>query len=430
MKSSYFQASITKLLIFPLQYGYCVFRYFPAQHPKSKNPPLVVWLQGGPGSSSLIGLFHEMGPFRLKLINTDIFVSRNLDTWNKKYGMLFLDNPVGSGFSFVNNHTNDPLTVYDDSEELSGYRDGYVTNEAAVGRDLIHALKEFYDYFPNESSNQLIIAGESYAGKYIPAFAYAIHQYNSGNIQLKIPLKGIALGNTLTDPYSQILVHSVHALSLGLISRKQAVEIDKLANLSRISIDQRKWKQATQYRVELFDKISKYSGGVNLYDVRELTEQGGKWKLLNLFMNSPVIQKAIHVLPHPSNATKVHYQTSKKMVVYENLVEDIMKSQKWAVEKLLDWGYDVLVYQGQFDFRDGVLGSDEWIDTLNWSGSGGYTNARRNVWIGDSGKTEGFVIEYRNLRRVVILRAGHLVPMDSPTASFEMLSSWIEKIEI
>lgn len=72
--------------------------YFPAITPKVENPPLALWLQGGPGSSSMIGLFTEMGPF--KLTDDGEFVRRNV-SWANEYDFLVVDQPVGTGFSSV-----------------------------------------------------------------------------------------------------------------------------------------------------------------------------------------------------------------------------------------------------------------------------------------------------------------------------------------
>ncbi|KAJ2016526.1 hypothetical protein H4S04_001914 [Coemansia sp. S16] len=72
--------------------------YFPALTPKVESPPLVLWIQGGPGSSSMIGLFTEMGP--LELTDAGEFYRRNV-TWANEYDFLVVDQPVGTGFSSV-----------------------------------------------------------------------------------------------------------------------------------------------------------------------------------------------------------------------------------------------------------------------------------------------------------------------------------------
>ena len=80
--------------------------YFPAQN-HDENAPLLIWLQGGPGGSSLFGLFSEMGPYSLGG-NDGVTLLDRKQSWNKKYGMLFIDNPVGAGFSYPDEKTGGP----------------------------------------------------------------------------------------------------------------------------------------------------------------------------------------------------------------------------------------------------------------------------------------------------------------------------------
>ncbi|KAJ1648442.1 hypothetical protein LPJ64_000271 [Coemansia asiatica] len=82
--------------------------YFPAIAPKVEEPPLLLWIQGGPGSSSMIGLFTEMGP--LELTDEGEFYRRNL-TWANEYDFLVVDQPAGTGFSSVQPQAN--LTLDD-----------------------------------------------------------------------------------------------------------------------------------------------------------------------------------------------------------------------------------------------------------------------------------------------------------------------------
>ncbi|KAJ2158545.1 hypothetical protein GGF46_003695 [Coemansia sp. RSA 552] len=82
--------------------------FFPAIAPKVEDPPLLLWLQGGPGSSSMIGLFTEMGP--LELTDDGEFFRRNV-TWANEYDLLVVDQPAGTGFSSVTPRAN--LTLDD-----------------------------------------------------------------------------------------------------------------------------------------------------------------------------------------------------------------------------------------------------------------------------------------------------------------------------
>lgn len=129
--------------------------------------PTVLWLNGGPGSSSQLGNLMQLGPFWL--VKPEGFkpydVVRNNYTWTKDYNILFVDQPVGTGLSYA-----DPT-----------FPNVYVKNMTDLATDFYNALKELY-MNPNgcfqrvniKGSDPLIIFGESYAGKYAPAIGLKI----------------------------------------------------------------------------------------------------------------------------------------------------------------------------------------------------------------------------------------------------------------
>ncbi|KAF6085626.1 carboxypeptidase vitellogenic like [Phyllostomus discolor] len=155
------------------------FWFFPAEM-QSSTAPVVVWLQGGPGSSSLLGVFMEHGPF---VVTKNLTLYLRDFAWTSTLSMLYIDNPVGAGFSF----TDDPQ--------------GYAVSEDDVARDLFSALMQFFQLFPEFQENDFYITGQSYAGKYVPAIAYHIHTLNP-TLSLQINLKGIAIGSGFCDPES------------------------------------------------------------------------------------------------------------------------------------------------------------------------------------------------------------------------------------
>ncbi|KAH6919843.1 hypothetical protein HPB50_029171 [Hyalomma asiaticum] len=112
-----------------------------------ENPekaPVVLWLQGGPGGSSLFGLFVEHGPY---LVAKGGVPELRETTWAQRYSMIYIDNPVGAGFSF---------TEHDD---------GYARNQEDVGRELHEALQQFFTLFDEYAANDFYATGESYAGE-------------------------------------------------------------------------------------------------------------------------------------------------------------------------------------------------------------------------------------------------------------------------
>lgn len=124
--------------------------------------PLSVWLTGGPGCSSVMALFTENGPYN---VNADLNLSSNAYSWNTKSNLLFVDQPIGTGFS-------------------KGRVIDYVTNEDEIAEDFYIFLKGFFEKFPEFKGRELYITGESYAGHYIPAIGAYLKQKNDTDINI------------------------------------------------------------------------------------------------------------------------------------------------------------------------------------------------------------------------------------------------------
>ncbi|KAJ5569889.1 Peptidase S10 serine carboxypeptidase [Penicillium hispanicum] len=132
---------------------------------------LIIWFNGGPGCSSLVGLTTGNGPISFAGNSTQIV--RNHYSWTKLGHVLYVDQPVGTGFSTASN----PYPVR--------------TNER-VTTDFVQWLQAFMSYFPHLKSKQLHLMGESYAGIYIPYFAAALLE---GNYSLPLNLQSMSLGD-------------------------------------------------------------------------------------------------------------------------------------------------------------------------------------------------------------------------------------------
>lgn len=134
-------------------------------------------------------------------LNHDSFVicfwrTENPWSWHEKYSMLFIDQPVGTGYSYT-----DP--------------DGYCKNITQTADQLYIALKQFFELFPWLQTNDFYITGESFAGKYIPAIGNTIYERNKEE-EFVINLKGLALGNALSDPFN-MLEYADFAYQAGLV---------------------------------------------------------------------------------------------------------------------------------------------------------------------------------------------------------------------
>jgi carboxypeptidase C (cathepsin A) len=143
--------------------------------------PVVIWFNGGPGCSSLLGLFQENGPFVVD-DQLDPIYQENMYAWYNNANMLYLESPAGVGYS-INKETN--LT----------------TNDTIQSADAMTALLDFYSKYPERKGNQLFISGESYAGIYVPYLAWEVNEYNKKQTAEadKIKLTGFLVGNGATN---------------------------------------------------------------------------------------------------------------------------------------------------------------------------------------------------------------------------------------
>ena len=163
-------------------------------------------MEGGPGTSDMRDIFFAMGPYKLN----DLNVTLNPNSWTQEFSLLFVDNPVRTGFSFTDNDL------------------GLSTNENQVADNLYEFLQQFFQVFNEYRKNEFYIAGISYAGKYIPSIGYKLmlESEKSGIIN-GINFKGVAIGNGLIDP-----IHAGYPCpilkSLGIIDKKQEEEINAL----------------------------------------------------------------------------------------------------------------------------------------------------------------------------------------------------------
>lgn len=158
--------------------------YFYIFAPSVREPakdPLVLWSNGGPGCSSVgEGIWMETGPYQVS--NEQLGIRPAPYSWNRVASMLYIEHPVGVGFSYADN--------------TSRYQH---LDDATEADDLMRALQQFVDRFPEYAPTSdaavrpLYLAGESYAGEYVPHLAHRIATMDAAG--LGATLRGFAVGN-------------------------------------------------------------------------------------------------------------------------------------------------------------------------------------------------------------------------------------------
>ncbi|TKY59032.1 Serine carboxypeptidase 50 [Spatholobus suberectus] len=390
----------------PTKYGYLpvsptstsaiFYAFYEAQNstlPLSQTP-LLIWLQGGPGCSSMLGNLYELGPW---LVTESLTLQPNPGAWNRIFGLLFLDSPIGSGFS-----------VASTPEEIP-------KDQNAVAEHLFAAVTKFIQLDPVFKHRPIYITGESYAGKYVPAIGYYILEKNAElEVSERVNLAGVAIGDGLTDPETQVATHAVNAYYVGLINERQKNELEK-AQVEAVRLTQMgNWSEATDVRDKVLTVLRDMTGLATLYDyTRKVPYQDD---LVERFLNIAEVKKALGV-----NGSFVYQLCSD--VVGAVLHADVMKSVKYMVEYLVRRSR-VLLYQGQYDLRDGVVQTEVWVKTMKWEGIVEFLNAERKIWK-VNGELAGYVQSWKSLTNVVVLGAGHLLPTDQPVNSQAMIEDWV-----
>ncbi|XP_028757926.1 serine carboxypeptidase-like 50 [Neltuma alba] len=372
------------------------YTFYEAQHLTSplSQTPLLIWLQGGPGCSSMIGNFFELGPWR---VTKSLTLKPNPASWNRIFGLLFLDNPIGTGFS-----------VASDPQEIP-------RDQKSVAKHLFAAITKFIQLDPVFKHRPIYITGESYAGKYVPAIGYYIlHRNSRSNVSQRVNLAGVAIGDGLIDPVTQVATHAKNAYYIGLINERQKNEVEKALSEAIRLTKLGNWSAATDARSNALSLLQNMTGLATLYDYTKKAPYESN--LVTEFLKSSEVKKALGV-----NESAVFEGCSDAVLAI--LYEDLMKSVKYMVEYLVK-RTKVLVYQGQYDLKLGVPPSEAWVKTMKCEGIEKYLNAERKIWKVNKVPV-GYVQQWGSFASVVVLGGGHLLPADQPLNSQMMIEDWV-----
>lgn len=367
-----------------------------------ENDPIILWLNGGPGCSSMTGLFFELGPSSIDVNLKPIY---NEYAWNQNASVIFLDQPVNVGFS------------YSDSDSIS--------NTIAAGKDVYSFLKLFFKKFPNYSNLDFHIAGESYAGHYIPIFASEILSHDDRNFNLT----SVMIGNGLTDPLTQYKYFIPMACDEEnpILNHDdcQSMEdsLDRCISLIESCYNsQSVWTCVPASLYCNNAQLGPYQKtGKNVYDIRKNCNGPLCYKDLeniDRYLNLDYVQEAIGA--EVSDFQSCNFDINRNFL----FAGDWMKPYQTAVTDLLNKDLPVLIYAGDKDFICNWLGNEAWTNVLPWKNSENFANEKITKWYTDGEHTGNFK-NYDNLTFLRIFDGGHMVPYDVPESALNMLNSWI-----
>lgn len=391
------------------------FYWFFESRDTPSTDPLIIWLTGGPGCSSQLALLSENGPCTPTPDGLDTV--RNDFSWNNNANIMWIDQPSGVGFSYGDKKSDGDST------------------EAEVADDLYSFLQEFFtahgEYLPNE----FYVFGESYGGHYVPAITSRIYEGNNNKEGLNINLKGLGIGNGLTDPVVQYQYYPAMAMNntygIKCVSEEAYISMndhmDRCVNMAKAcqkNVDV--CDEADSY-CNMFETTPYYNTGLNPYDIRKPCEGDLCYDFTNIdtYLNLESTRTALGVAP------EVGTWESCNTAVNLMFVNDWMRNFQTNLIPMLEDDIRVLIYAGDVDYVCNWMGNKAWTMELPWSGHNEFSTAEDYTWTyGDN--TAGGAVRSApaaqgsgSMTFLQVYEAGHMVPMDQPEAALSMLNTFL-----
>ncbi|KAF1955688.1 alpha/beta-hydrolase [Byssothecium circinans] len=412
------------------------FWYFESQDSRTQDP-LSLWLTGGPGGSSMLGLLMELGPCLINEFGNGTV--HNEYGWSKHSNLLFIDSPAGVGFSYVDEGTPQPANSFTTAEDLHHFLQIFVT-----------------DVFPNlgqGEGKEIHLTGESYGGHYIPALGTQILSQNLLYPKRpQINLKSIFVGNGYVSPldtafgYWETLCTTNPGVKEPIFNKTRcdimAANIPRCIDLARIcyqhpdpaicnGAEEVCWKGVIEYYDGESGSAQEHR---NRFDITTpcLTEDDLCYKeapRIQEYLNLPWVWEALAV---PSSVQNYSIYNMEVEIAFQ-LANDQPITMQPQVLYLLENGIDVLFYQGNLDLACNTAGNLRWAENMPWAGQPAFVAQPKRMWKHE-GKEVGWFKEVKVVMKSgrettfamsTVDGAGHMVPYDKPKEALALVERWI-----
>eukprot|EP00252_Welwitschia_mirabilis_P007122 TRINITY_DN1821_c0_g1_i1.p1 TRINITY_DN1821_c0_g1~~TRINITY_DN1821_c0_g1_i1.p1 ORF type:complete len:513 (-),score=54.54 TRINITY_DN1821_c0_g1_i1:56-1468(-) len=394
--------------------GRAFFYWFTEAEGSPSSKPLVLWLNGGPGCSSVAyGEAEELGPFHVNSDGKTLYLNKY--SWNKLANIIFLESPAGVGFSYSNTSS--------DIKKKSG--------DKQTATDNYQFLLNWFERFPQYKHRAFYIAGESYAGHYVPQLAQIIYRRNLGLKNPVINLKGYLVGNAVTndmrDYYGIFEFYWTH----GLVSDKTYRLLNILCDFTSLVHPNALCDLALEYadnEIGNIDQYSIYTPTCKKGSDSSRTSKQQKWRYLRggydpctekystSYFNLPDVQKALH-----ANVTGLPYKWSTCSDPVYYFWKDSPRSMLPIYRELIKGGLRIWVFSGDTDSVIPLTSTRHSLNALKLPKLDEW-----HAWYGDDEEVGGWTQEYDGLTYVTVRGAGHEVPLHQPKRAFILFNSFLE----
>jgi len=404
------------------------------------NDPVVLWTNGGPGCSGLLGFFTENGPFAAKEDGENLYL--NPFTWVNVANMLYIEAPAGVGFSY--------------SDVVSDYK----TDDNKTAIDNYNLIRGWLNEFTNYKSNNFYISSESYGGHYMPTLAQQITIGNKDGNNPQINFKGVFVGNPFTDPIENKVGQYDTWYGHQLISRPlwqswykdchngnntanpQCTEIEgqmneKVGNIDPYALDfpvcnSNVLNEKLQFMKLVYQQalnrpiLKHYQYKINYYQQygsfpNEDWYEACSENYATEYLNRKDVQTALHVKSTlwKGCSDKVDYSV-------ESMQNPMEPTWKWLVAQ--GNNLHMTVVSGDDDSVCGTMGTQSWMWYLGYKVDSNYNWL---TWTDINGQIGGYQTKFLTndnkpaLNLVTVHSAGHMIPQTQPQRSLQAFSNFL-----
>uniref|UniRef100_A0A224Z8J6 Serine carboxypeptidase n=1 Tax=Rhipicephalus zambeziensis TaxID=60191 RepID=A0A224Z8J6_9ACAR len=396
-------------------YNSNLFFLFVVAEENRSDAPVLLWTMGGPGLSALFGEFLENGPIACTVDGFMPNFSTRANTLQKNMSIIYLDAPLGAGYSFTND-TN-----------------GYSKSLDEITDDIMNFLGQFFTLFSEYKNRDFYVAGESYAARYSVSIANrmiknekqeATANRMTNNEKPALPsLRGVIGGNGFLGPILDIAESSEFMYQLSMVEKtgcdqfsNQFKEMKKETNATIILY----MLERTLFTAEpptLFQNVTMYKD----YLSPAYTERLLSMKLCFVLLNSSDVRTALHIgqtLPFQYNNSRMLY----------SLAPDYITNIDTTVAKVLN-NTPVLLYTGQFDPLFPSVNQRSYLSQLQWRYSEEYNAAQRFTWKpptwGPLDGFAGYLKQTYTFTDAVILGMSHYGAIEKPNETYFLMLEFI-----
>ncbi|KAI0347644.1 serine carboxypeptidase [Trametopsis cervina] len=413
------------------------FWFFEARR-SAEKAPLTLWLNGGPGCSSMTGLLFELGP--CSIADEGKNTTYNPYSWTSHSNMIFLDQPVNVGYSY----TDDGSTV---------------STSPVAAEDVYAFLELFIDRYPQYADAPLHIAAESYGGTYAPNIASVIHKKNKELAVAsrpaprvkKLNLASVILANGRTDPLTQFASVPEFACKGPYAVYDDPEGPECTALRSKVPTCTRLVQSCYNFNSkftcvpagaycnsQLYGPLQQT--GLNLYDVRKPCDRSKDGDLcykqmtwIDTWMNNPANKKALGV-PLSLDFASCNMDVNQQFF----LQGDGTHNSAALLPDIINDDIKLLVYAGNADAMCDFIGNEAWVLKLEHKFHNELVKSSSIKWTTlDSGRVAGEVrsaggdgFTAGNVTFVQVYEAGHMVPFDQPEAALDLFTRWITDVPL